>query len=353
MKFKENDSYKFLKDKLKKYIDIISEKNNKKFLLISIMFVFIILIFELLNILVYQPNWIISQDGNKVGVERPEGSKNKNLSMMVEVKNKNGVKVYPIDIKITGNKNLQQNKNSSSKAEGIKRKGKDFEKEEALRVDLGIRRELKNEDKKNKKIYMFPKKLQDGDRLIWTVDKKGKIPKSLLLLPIIPVGIVVYSESEKRKKELHRMNSIRWSIPSFTHQVVLYMNSGLIISDIMTKLFIRYSEYNRKNDLEEMIINACKNSEIMHMESIAVLQKYADETSVSEFMRIVAIISDGQIKGVDIRSKLENESKILWHDRKKTAEERGHIAESKLAVPLSILLLVLMLITAAPAMMEL
>lgn len=353
MKFKENDSYKFLKDKLKKYIDIISEKNNKKILLISIMFVFIILIFELINILVYQPNWIISQDGNKVGVERPEGNKDKNLSMMVEVKNKNGVKVYPIDIKITGNKNLQQSKNSSGKAEGIKRKGKDFEKEEALRIDLGIRRELKNEDKKNNKIYMFPKQLQDGDRLIWTVDKKGMIPKALFLFPIIPIGIVVYSESEKRKKGINRINSIRWSIPSFTHQVVLYMNSGLIIPDIMTKLFMRYSESNNNNALEDMVINAYKNSEVMHMESIAVLQKYADESSVSEFMRIVAIISDGQIKGVDIRGKLENESKILWHDRKKTAEERGHIAESKLAVPLSILLLVLMLITAAPAMMEL
>lgn len=353
MKFKENDLYKFLKDKLKKYIDIISEKNNKKILLISIIFVFIILIFELINILAYQPNWIISQDGNKVGVERPEGTKNKNLSMMVEVKNKNGVKVYPIDIKITGNRKLQQNKNSSSKAANNKRKEKDFEKEEALRVDLGIRRELKNEDKKNKKTYMFPKQLQAGDRLIWTVDKKGMIPKALFLFPIIPVGIVVYSESERRKKEIHRMNSIRWSIPSFTHQVVLYMNSGLIMSDIMTKLFMRYSESNNKNALEDMVINAYKNSEIMHMESIAVLQKYADESSVSEFMRIVAIISDGQIKGVDIRGKLENESKILWHDRKKTAEERGHIAESKLAVPLSILLLVLMLITAAPAMMEL
>ncbi|WP_455938890.1 hypothetical protein [Gemella morbillorum] len=353
MKFKENDLYKFLKDKLQKYLDIISEKNNRKILLISIIFVFLILTFELINIFAYQPHWIINQDGKKVGVERPEGNKNKSLSMMVEVKNKNGVKTYPVDIRISGSKKAQNNRNNTSKAVSNKRNEKNFEKEESLRIDLGIQRELKNEDKKNKKIYMFPKQLQDGDRLIWTVDKKGMIPKALFLFPIIPVGIVVYSESEKRKKGITRINSIRWSIPSFTHQVVLYMNSGLIIPDIMTKLFMRYSESNNKNALEDMVINAYKNSEIMHMESIAVLQKYADESSVSEFIRIVAIISDGQIKGVDIRGKLENESKILWHDRKKTAEERGHIAESKLAVPLSILLLVLMLITAAPAMMEL
>ena len=351
MRYKNNDLYILLKNKLKKYIEILSEKNNRKILMISTMLVLLILIFELVNVFVYQPNWIISEDGKKVGVQRSDG--NKNLPMMVEVKNKSGVKSYPIDIKVSGNKNFKNKENNNSKAARNKRQDKDFDKEEHLRIDLGIRRELKNEDRKNKKIYMFPKQLQDGDRLIWTVDKKEMIPKALFLFPIIPVGIVVYSESEKRKMEINRINSIRWSIPSFTHQVVLYMNSGLITSDIMTKLFVRYSESDKRNYLEEMVISACKNSEIMHMESIAVLQKNADESSVSEFMRIIAIISDGQIKGVDIRNKLENESKILWHDRKKTAEERGHIAESKLAVPLSILLLVLMLITAAPAMMEL
>lgn len=351
MRYKNNDLYILLKNKLKKYIEILSEKNNRKILMISTMLVLLILIFELVNVFVYQPNWIISEDGKKVGIQRSDG--NKNLPMMVEVKNKSGVKSYPIDIKVSGNKNFKNKENNNSKAVRNKRKDKDFDKEEHLRIDLGIRRELKNEDRKNKKIYMFPKQLQDGDRLIWTVDKKEMIPKALFLFPIIPVGIVVYSESEKRKMEINRINSIRWSIPSFTHQVVLYMNSGLITSDIMTKLFVRYSESDKRNYLEEMVISACKNSEIMHMESIAVLQKYADKSSVSEFMRIIAIISDGQIKGVDIRNKLENESKILWHDRKKTAEERGHIAESKLAVPLSILLLVLMLITAAPAMMEL
>ena len=351
MKYKNNDLYILIKNKLKKNIEVLSKKNNKKILMISTGIVFFILTFELVNIFVYQPHWIISEDGKKVGVKRADS--NKDLPMMVKVENKNGVKSYPIDIKVSGNKNLKDNKNNNSKVVSNKRGKEAIEKEESLRINLGIRRELKNEDMKNNKTYMFPKQLQDGDRLIWTVDKKEMIPKALFLFPIIPVGIVVYSESEKRKREIHRINSIRWSIPSFTHQVVLYMNSGLIISDIMTKLFVRYSESDKKNYLEEMVISAYKNSEIMHMESIAVLQKYADESSVSEFMRIVAIIFDGQIKGVDIRNKLENESKILWHDRKKTAEERGHIAESKLAVPLSILLLVLMLITAAPAMMEL
>lgn len=354
LKFKESEFYIFFNNIFKNYIDIISEKNNKKILIISLIFVFMLLIFELINTFIFQPSWVTNKDGMKIGVERPVGKKEQSLPMIVDVKNKNGTKSYPIDIRVSSSKNLRDKdieKNKKVNKELSDKKN--FEREEKLRVDLGIRRELKNEDQKRKRVYLFPKRLQEGDKLNWHIDKNSMIPKAIFLIPIIPVGIVAYSESERKKKESNRVNSIRWSIPNFTHQVVLYMNSGLIIPDIMKKLFNRYSESEKNNYLEQMVISACNNSEFMHMESIAVLQKYAEESSVSEFMRIVAIISDGQIKGVDIRNKLENESKILWHDRKKTAEERGHIAESKLAVPLSILLLVLMLITAAPAMMEL
>jgi len=43
---------------------------------------------------------------------------------------------------------------------------------------------------------------------------------------------------------------------------------------------------------------------------------------------------------------------LLWEQRKKLAEERGRAAETKMAFPLAILLLVLILITAAPAMLQ-
>ena len=59
-----------------------------------------------------------------------------------------------------------------------------------------------------------------------------------------------------------------------------------------------------------------------------------------------------QYKGVNLTEKLESESDILWTQRKKIAEEKGRIAETKLTFPLALLLLVLILITAAPAIME-
>ena len=67
---------------------------------------------------------------------------------------------------------------------------------------------------------------------------------------------------------------------------------------------------------------------------------------------MINIITDNQFKGVDLSDKLESERDLLWEQRKKLAEERGRAAETKMAFPLAILLLVLILITAAPAMLQ-
>ncbi len=44
---------------------------------------------------------------------------------------------------------------------------------------------------------------------------------------------------------------------------------------------------------------------------------------------------------------------MLWLERKKSCEERGRLAETKLTLPLMIFLMVLIVITVAPALMEL
>lgn len=107
MKFKESEFYIFFNNKFKNYIDIISEKNNKKILIISLIFVFMLLIFELINTFILQPSWVTDKDGMKIGVERPVGKKEQSLPMIVDVKNKNGTKSYPIDIRVSSSKNLR------------------------------------------------------------------------------------------------------------------------------------------------------------------------------------------------------------------------------------------------------
>jgi tight adherence protein C len=69
-------------------------------------------------------------------------------------------------------------------------------------------------------------------------------------------------------------------------------------------------------------------------------------------MRFAGVIADNIGKGSALSEKLQTESDLLWNSRKKKAEERGRIAETKLTIPMLLMLLVLVMITIAPAALE-
>ena len=75
--------------------------------------------------------------------------------------------------------------------------------------------------------------------------------------------------------------------------------------------------------------------------------------SVSELMRVSGIIADNINKGAELNQKLERESEQLWLSRRLHAEEQGRLAETKMTLPLAIFLCVLIVITVAPAMLQL
>lgn len=354
MKYRQLNFKNELFNFLAPYISILKEDRYRKDIIISIAIVSIIVAFEMIKILFLQPNFLKDENGSLIAIERPMGKEIKEIPMIAEVQKGKGHSEIPVKIKVSS-KELLREKERLKHLDNKKSNdtGKAKKREEELRLNRNLQRELKDADENQRKSYVLPQKLKDGEIIKWRQSREMRFPKGIMLFPLIPICIVMISKSEKIRMEKEKTEALRWAIPNFTHQFVLYLNSGLIVTDIMDRLCSRYEKIDKRNPLEEMVIKAEQSSQLLNTSSIFSLQKLAEMTAVSELMRIVAIIYDSQTKGVDIRNKLENESKILWHDRKKAAEERGHIAESKLAFPLSILLIVLMLITAAPAMMEL
>ena len=70
-----------------------------------------------------------------------------------------------------------------------------------------------------------------------------------------------------------------------------------------------------------------------------------------ELLRLSNIMADNINKGSELVNKLEQEANFMWHMNKKQVEERGRIAESKLTFPMALMLIALLVITAAPAFM--
>ena len=113
-----------------------------------------------------------------------------------------------------------------------------------------------------------------------------------------------------------------------------------------------YRKKKKNTYFEERIISVADETEEGISDFVNVLSRSADDIGVSEFSRLTGVIKDNQLRGVNISGKLRNESEILWDLRKKNAEEKGRLAETKLTMPLALLLIVLVLVTAAPAIIE-
>lgn len=208
------------------------------------------------------------------------------------------------------------------------------------------------EEKQGKKIYL-PQKAKDGIKIIW---KRKRNYRPLLLFIIFPISLYAffYSENEKVKKnDIEYKKKIKQALPGFNHQLLLLINSGLIFSDAFNKIALSYkqTEYE-KEPFKKLIVDIHDKSEEGTSTIIKVMNDYCIVLGQREFSRFVSIITEHEYKGSDLREKLQSESEILWESRKKDAEVQGKIGETKLSFPLAILLTVLIMITAAPAVLS-
>ena len=138
------------------------------------------------------------------------------------------------------------------------------------------------------------------------------------------------------------------NLPTFLNQLLLLLSSGVILEDALVRIAIGYSNFERQraNAFTE------EKSRRTGTSMTSCLQMMGSRSKVKEFSRVVRIISESRLSGADIWDKLARESEELWAERKRAAMERIKLSESKMSFPLGLLLTALILITAAPAMLQ-
>ena len=82
------------------------------------------------------------------------------------------------------------------------------------------------------------------------------------------------------------------------------------------------------------------------------ISEYASKHDVKELIRIAAILTENEKRGSDVVDSLARESRYLWDERKIVAKEQGKSIDARMSYPLGLLLILLIVITMAPAMMN-
>ena len=211
-------------------------------------------------------------------------------------------------------------------------------------------------------VLSLPSELEDGVTVQWRKAEAFNLGLIILffLFSLAMVYMTRYSQIDKELKAARE--SVYRDLPDFIHKLVLLLNAGVVMNTALLKIAADYErqqqdehspgqEGGRRYFYEELR-EIKKRVYETKTPILYELKEFAQRTGIRELIRIVAIISDNEHKGNTLAEKLETEGELLWISRKKQAEEKGKLAETKLTFPLMLLLIILVTITIAPAMME-
>ncbi len=240
------------------------------------------------------------------------------------------------------------------KTEETEEADKEISQEERIAQELRSVVSEFNEDSSQKKI-LLPTKLESGESLSWEQQSsRNTVPIMAACLLVMAILYKSRFHVLDKKREAEQESVIR-QLPEFVNRLVLLLNAGLVLSAAFersveeSEMFSDGKEDYFYGRMREIYVRVKISNGSMHKE----LREFARSSGIKEMIRISNIISDNVNKGTGLTEKLQAESEILWVNRKKNCEQRGRLAETKLTLPLVIFLMVLIVITIAPAMLEL
>lgn len=220
-------------------------------------------------------------------------------------------------------------------------------------IDFEISRVVRSINTSGGKIAYLPDMTEDGTRLDWSAKRSG--PKYLFPIPAAAAALYYMYRGEiskEKEREKKRADAIIRELPSFAGKLVMFLSSGLIYEDAMDRIIDGFEASGRHDCFAELLAGFKTESALTGESQADIMLRYAKSRKIRELSRMSALIAENRDTGADLREKLDAEGTMLWSERRKLAEERGKTAEVKLAIPMSMLLIVLILITAAPALLQ-
>ncbi|MGN0702094.1 MAG: hypothetical protein ACI4KL_02820 [Lentihominibacter sp.] len=217
-----------------------------------------------------------------------------------------------------------------------------------------------NDDLTANKVYL-PARLDTGEKISWSVEKSSNA--GIIAFAVAALCLLIYRNRYNPLKKIlkEESDSITRQLPEFVNRLVLLLNAGLVLNSAFARAIEGSAciSSGRQDyfygSMREIYsgMQQTNSSFIAGFKAFAKSRRNAGDESARELMRISNIISDNISKGVELTDKLHNESELLWLARKRSCEERGRLAETKLTFPLTLFLLVLVAVTVCPALLEL
>ena len=202
---------------------------------------------------------------------------------------------------------------------------------------------------------VLPENLGNGIKVSWKAAKENRFFICALMAVVLALFIKSKRKSELKKKKQARKQEIEDEFPYFLDKLVMLLSAGLILSEAVGRIAEDYARYTRPRHqkvLYEELSQVVRSMKETNSSFAQELTKMSERLEIREFARLSVILRDSLESGMSLVDKLEEESVLMWYERKSAVQKLGRVADTKLIFPLMIILSVLIVIVMAPTLMQ-
>ena len=285
---------------------------------------------------------VADRNGNIIGINRRDPGRSERYDLSLEIEDKR--ETITRDVTLT----LQ----AGSGRKGAAGLSEDESRE--AEIDAAVDNIISSIEYSREKKIRLPSSLPDGTPLRWK-GADGSAGPVIVIIPLMYLSLVILMSANSLKGDKtasERRKSIMRGLPRFCNQLYLMMNAGLILSDAFDTISAGCEGGENRSLFEKDLAELREASEGHRVSTAQILNEYAAKNDVKEMIRIAAILTENEKRGSDVVENLERESRYLWDGRKTVARECGKAIDTKMSYPLGLLLIVLIVITMAPALLN-
>ncbi len=169
---------------------------------------------------------------------------------------------------------------------------------------------------------------------------------SISLMGLIISSFLVYALDKKlQDKILEKQELIQIDFPDFANKLILLLDTGAIVYNSWKT--IAY-DTDKDTPLYQELRKVVEEIEGGKPEIVA-YEDMASRCRIREMSRFISTITMNLNRGGDLTDSLKEQANECWQLRKSMARRLGEKASTKLTMPLGLMLLGILLITATPA----
>lgn len=209
----------------------------------------------------------------------------------------------------------------------------------------------KDEASQYEEVFPLPEEL-DGEAIQWERVQEDNRLVFLLLTIGAAMGVFVLKDKDLHEQTLVRKRELKMAYPVILNKFVLYMGAGMTVRGSFLKIasdYQRTAAAQERNVAYEEMLYSCNELRAGVSEGL-VYERFGKRSGLQEYARFAAMLGQNLKKGNSaLVARLREESeKALQEDlqfRKKLGEE----AETKLLVPMVMMMGIVMLLVMIPA----